>query len=395
MSLTNASHQQPQRIRVRGDENAPIHVHPTKTIHHRNKSTPALSAALQNGGSRNGAKRTAFGDISNIRASKDDSHVAGKNIPLAKPGVSAHDRKALALAQPAQRPASVMGIKTILNTTSNGSVKQALDETHNNTANTRKALTKRSNVAFKKQPLSVVNEVKPGANERPASRPEISQRVVLEKSSAKLSDKNAVDKETYPLLDSDISTGSNDTIEDLAREETDLATTGGAAISITEKVVVDQVKLHKNVPEAASTEVLTEIAEIVKSDHNLPRDSLDLLHRRSDQGIVPSEPEEYWDDDEDENDEDDGYVTARSYRSRSENTTGGATTVLFPKYNPKARREIAMAKQLVESSRTTDDIEDEMWDTSMVAEYGDEIFDYMREMEVSFPYSSEFYEVLT
>ncbi|EEA29019.1 B-type cyclin [Talaromyces marneffei ATCC 18224] len=374
----------PQRIRVRGDENAPINVHPTKTIHHRNKSTPALSAALQNGGLRNGAKRTAFGDVSNIRASKDDSHVAGKNIPLAKPGVSVQDRKTLSLAQPAQRPASVMGIKTILNTTSNGNVKQVLGEAHNNTANTRRALTKRSNVAFKKQPLPVVTEVKPNVNERPVSRTDISQpRVILEKPSTQSSDKIVIDKEkNYPLLDSDISRGSDDTIEEHFSEENEPAITGGVAISVVEKESVDQAKLHENIPEVASVKVLTEIAEIVKSDHNVPRDSLDLLHRRSDHGIVPSEPEEYWDDDEDENDEDDGYVTARSYRSRSENTTGGATTVLFPKYNPKARREIAMAKQLVESSRTTDDVEDEMWDTSMVAEYGDEIFEYMREMEI-------------
>lgn len=272
-----------------------------------------------------------------------------------------------------------------MNTTSNGNVKQALGETHNNTSNTRKVLTKRSNVAFKKQPLSVVTEVKPSAKERPASRADISQqRVVLEKPSTKLSEKNVIDKHNdYSLLDSDISRGSDDTIEEPV-EENEPATTGGVAISVVEKESVDQAKLHENIPEAASVKVLTEIAEIVKSDHNVPRDSLDLLHRRSDHGILPSEPEEYWDDEEYENEEDDGYVTARSYRSRSENTTGGATTVLFPKYNPKARREIAMAKQFVESSRTADDIEDEMWDTSMVAEYGDEIFEYMREMEVSF-----------
>jgi G2/mitotic-specific cyclin 3/4 len=48
-----------------------------------------------------------------------------------------------------------------------------------------------------------------------------------------------------------------------------------------------------------------------------------------------------------------------------------------------ADREIASAKALVEASRTTDDIEDEMWDTSMVAEYAEEIFAYMKEKEVS------------
>lgn len=280
-----------------------------------------------------------------------------------------------------------MGIKTILNTNSNGNVKQALGESHNSTSNTRKVLTKRSNVAFKKQPLSVVTELKPNVNERPVSRADISQqRVVLEKPSIKSDDKSVIDKHNdNPLLESDISRGSDDTMEEPV-EETEPATTSSVTISVAEKQSVGQVKLHDNIPEVANVKVLTEIAEIVKSEHNVPRDSLDLLHRRSDHGILPSEPEEYWDDEEEENDEDDGYVTARSYRSRSENTTGGATTVLFPKYNPKARREIAMAKELVESSRTADDIDDEMWDTSMVAEYGDEIFEYMREMEVNFLY---------
>lgn len=47
------------------------------------------------------------------------------------------------------------------------------------------------------------------------------------------------------------------------------------------------------------------------------------------------------------------------------------------------KKEIAAATELVESSRTQEEIEDEAWDTSMVAEYGDEIFAYMRELEVS------------
>jgi hypothetical protein len=96
---------------------------------------------------------------------------------------------------------------------------------------------------------------------------------------------------------------------------------------------------------------------------------------------APPEPEEYWDEDEDNYDEE-GYVTARSYRSKGEKTTGGATTVLFPHANQKVKREIAAAKELVEATRTAEEIEDECYDTSMVAEYGDEIFDYMKHLEV-------------
>ena len=84
-------------------------------------------------------------------------------------------------------------------------------------------------------------------------------------------------------------------------------------------------------------------------------------------------------DDEDDYD-DDGFSTTRSGGLHGE-STGGLTIILAPRYTKKAEAEIAAAKIVVESSRSAEDIEDEMWDTSMVAEYGDDIFDYMREME--------------
>jgi hypothetical protein len=46
---------------------------------------------------------------------------------------------------------------------------------------------------------------------------------------------------------------------------------------------------------------------------------------------------------------------------------------------------LAAAKEIVEATRTAEEIEDECYDTSMVAEYGDEIFDYMKQLEVCKP----------
>lgn len=115
--------------------------------------------------------------------------------------------------------------------------------------------------------------------------------------------------------------------------------------------------------------------------------TVDRMHRHLPAPPLASEPEEYWEEDEEEEIYDEqGYTTAHSYRSRGENTTGGATTVLFPKVTNKAKKELAEAKAIVESARTPEEIEDEAWDTSMVAEYGDEIFAYMRELEVSLPF---------
>ena len=95
------------------------------------------------------------------------------------------------------------------------------------------------------------------------------------------------------------------------------------------------------------------------------------------------EPEEYWDEEE-ENYEEEGYVTAHSYRSKGENTTGGATTVLFPHVNNRVKKELEEARQLVEATRSPEEVEDESYDTSMVAEYGEEIFEYMKSLEVCF-----------
>ena len=49
------------------------------------------------------------------------------------------------------------------------------------------------------------------------------------------------------------------------------------------------------------------------------------------------------------------------------------------------QQELEEAKAFVEKTRPKDDVEEEEWDVSMVAEYSDEIFEYMRELEVSIP----------
>nr|XP_036583053.1 g2 mitotic-specific cyclin cdc13 [Colletotrichum truncatum]KAF6791949.1 g2 mitotic-specific cyclin cdc13 [Colletotrichum truncatum] len=96
-----------------------------------------------------------------------------------------------------------------------------------------------------------------------------------------------------------------------------------------------------------------------------------------------SETEEYWDEeDEEELYDDQGYTTAHSYRSRGDLTTGGATTVLAPKMTEKVQQELETARAIVESTRTQEEVDDEVWDVCMVAEYGDEIFEYMRELEM-------------
>lgn len=96
------------------------------------------------------------------------------------------------------------------------------------------------------------------------------------------------------------------------------------------------------------------------------------------QGPPIPQQEQYYDVEE-EYEYEDGYTTARSFGMY--NSTGDFTTVLAPKYTDKVKAELLAAKQYVEATRPAEDIEDEQWDTSMVAEYGDEIFEYMRSLE--------------
>ncbi|KAF4119593.1 Cyclin, C-terminal domain [Geosmithia morbida] len=94
-----------------------------------------------------------------------------------------------------------------------------------------------------------------------------------------------------------------------------------------------------------------------------------------------SETEEQWYDDEEScEDDDQGYTTSHSLRSRD--MTGGVTTLLQPRVTSRVQRELDEAKAEVLATRPPEDVDDEAWDVSMVAEYGDEIFDYLREMEV-------------
>ncbi|KAK5657283.1 hypothetical protein OQA88_3345 [Cercophora sp. LCS_1] len=110
---------------------------------------------------------------------------------------------------------------------------------------------------------------------------------------------------------------------------------------------------------------------------------------------APSEPEEYWDEDEDpELYDEHGYTTAHSY-SHGDNTTGGVTTLIAPKITTQVEKELEQAKQFVLDHQTEEEIEEEAWDVSMVAEYGEEIFEYMRSLEKSMMPNAHYMDIQT
>ncbi|KAI0166955.1 cyclin-like protein [Hypoxylon sp. FL1284] len=109
---------------------------------------------------------------------------------------------------------------------------------------------------------------------------------------------------------------------------------------------------------------------------------------------VPADDQADLSDYDDDDYDDQGYTTAHSVR---DSTTGGVTTVLAPpKLTKKGAAEVAAAKDFVESQRDEEDPDDdEAWDISMVLEYGEEIFSYMKEVEAELMPNPHYMDIQT
>ncbi|KAL8885907.1 MAG: hypothetical protein Q9215_006303 [Flavoplaca cf. flavocitrina] len=413
----DAKPQRPVRtMRVYGDENAvPAHG-VQKTIHQRNKSSPALSTLAQAGPMKAAAKRTAFGDLGNAanisRPSKDDMAIPPKGFLAAveKPvAITTQDRRSAVLLRPAQRPLSVSGLKSLLHNASGvnsqASVKRPLQTSHSiqtavQQVNVKKIATKRSTAVFKDTTISQPDQsnssvtdnlfpiapIPPAHHQLPSiqhrqleqlpeehSKPDDSTSKALEpsKPNDSIGDSSELLRSSEgaaPVRSDGIYIDNNGDVRQYIFQDDDEATEDQGC------VLVEEHATSVEIPRQPSPKVPDESTD-TQRDQNLKKNVAE--HK-----LAPaSEPEEYWDEEEG-NYEEEEYVTARSFKSRGENTTNGATTVLFPKVNQKIKKEFAAAKQLIESTRTAEEIDDETWDTSMVAEYGEEIFGYMRDLEV-------------
>lgn len=367
----------------RGDENVPP---PSKQIlHQRHKSTGTLSSMLTVGGLKAAAKRTAFGDVSNtvrtMTSAHDDSALPGKQMDLAKP--LALQEKSAGFLRPAQRPLNVAGAKVPLNNTSatanleptsvSTNIKAALGESRLNQPQpfalpaNKRTLSKRGTTIYKD---NSEDGQPPAAAIRPESAPTAPVHQTLAPRHQKSQPQMKVDQPPLRRTQSKF-VGVEQSENVIPIDSVDQDAPG--------QEVPDSDEAYQSYLTLLEQNKIEEVPEVSKATQN----AVERLHRQLPIPPLASEPEEYWEEDEEEEIYDEqGYTTAHSYRSRGENTTGGATTVLFPKITNKAKKELAAAKILVESSRTPEEIDDEAWDTSMVAEYGDEIFAYMRELEI-------------
>ncbi|KAL1592762.1 B-type cyclin [Paraconiothyrium brasiliense] len=349
----DAKPQRPLRsLRIR-DENAQPQLPLGKTIHQRNKSTPALSTLVNVAAMKaQGAKRAVFADVSNVtrQVAKDDIHV-GKSKENAVPKdtaiVSAKElTKPNALLRPAQRP---LNTKTNATVASEPAAVLSTKPTVIEPTQNRKALLKKATTVFRETHVDPAPEV---ATTKPVAE-------LLH---------DTVRVEQAPL-------------QPVTRENT-AARKQHESAPVDSQVLVDvhKAKVERETRHAHAHIEAQERYEYVDA---LEEKALVLERERNDELAKLQAPneEEYWDEEDEEYYDADGYTTGRSLPSGRDNTTGGVTLVLAPRITAKSKRELEAAKLFVEANKTQDDIEDEQWDTSMVAEYGDEIFEYMHSLE--------------
>ncbi|KFY87509.1 hypothetical protein V500_06925 [Pseudogymnoascus sp. VKM F-4518 (FW-2643)] len=380
---------------IHNDENAaPV---TKQSLHQRHKSTGALYHNMSGATGLNAvAKRAAFGDVSNtsraLNHAKDDLVVSvkGNGTEYVKPQVL---EKENALSRPAQRPLTATVKTTILGlnkanqsasltTTSNkitavpsviptqvvrpraSSKRITAIYKDENSAKPQQTLepAKQQNIPVASVPIPPVHQTLGPRHHKSQPQLKLNQPVLRRTQSKYMHNvlptvlSDAILPSSSSIVDfKDAPVAEEPKLPSVADNSYDYQSYDAPAQSV---VKVDSIDTEP----AVQT-----IDDYVPEERQLP--------------ALPSEPEEYWEEEEEVYDEQ-GYTTAHSYRSRGDNTTGGATTVMIPKLNTKVERELEAAKLIVEGSRTREEIEDDMWDTSMVAEYGDEIFGYMRELEI-------------
>lgn len=315
-----------------------------KTIHQRNKSTPALSTLVNVAAMKaNGTKRAVFADVSNVTraVAKDDMQI-GKSKETAVLKDSTLVGKPSTLLRPAQRP---LATKTNTTTSSDHVAAPASKAAAVDATNNRKTLLRKATTVFRESQVDQIPTKAAQASSRQAATQATAAPAILEDTTAPRQRRESASADHQIRID----------VQKVTKADVG-SRHDQAHVEVQEKFEY--------------VDALEEIARVHEQERN---DELAKLQGQND--------EEYWDEDEEEYYDADGYTTARSLRSRGDNTTGGVTLVLAPRVTAKSKRELEAAKQFVEANRTQDDIEDEQWDTSMVAEYGEEIFEYMHSLE--------------
>lgn len=117
-----------------------------------------------------------------------------------------------------------------------------------------------------------------------------------------------------------------------------------------------------------------ETASVAVTEEEYDEDATDVEDFRTPTAAITDDEEYDYDEEEDEEE----YSSARSRPAGDNTTTNVTQTVhLLPKYTAEDKKKLTAA-----SKEYSGIDEDDMWDITMVAEYGDDIFEYMKELEV-------------
>lgn len=348
------------------------------------------------------AKRTAFADVSNVVRQpqiRDDSAIINKpTIEVMKETRIPEPLKPITLNRPAQRPLSVAGIKGFLNnftshsTSNNIKLLPAVEERQEAVAQVAapkplaRALSQRVLPVKQLPPLAPAVELpEPRYRELQPMRPTDD----LKNAGFNFGVKRENNRALYEPLPAPLPAPLPLPYDVASVAYTDVRSDGVHLYSADPLESIypgpqhhfEASEIYVDAPSHCHPESRPEPLRFKDVEHvaQLPDKQLEMVQ------LLPlSEVEEYWDEDGYDEEYDDGYTTTRSLKSKGDYTTGATTVVMAPRQTARVEREIAAAKQTVLSAKVTEDVEDdESWDTSMVAEYSDEIFDYMRVLEVS------------
>lgn len=392
----DAKPQRPQRAPpppAHGNENAP----PVKTsIHQRHKSAVNLKTVIMTGALNAPPKRTAFGDVSNVVRSIVDYDGKDASKGRVKSVIAAVTSRELRVEDKENSRATAQS-KYL----SNGPVSTALLGQA-----AKPAL--RSNVQYSQQHIaSAANPlVKPGPAKKVATiyqdkkdrnvavRPEVGASVDDLLALVDKQIKNPRHYKSQPQLKLDQPVLRRTQSKYLHKADKLVEVEDGSDLpdDATEVAYEDAVERLSKEFEASIEEDLVGGADLIRSvqaeavveQHVTTYSDIAQSHKSLPAAPITSEPEEYWDEDEEQDLYDEqGFTTAHSYRSHGDNTTGGVTTVVAPKVTANIKKELERALHYVQETQTEEELEEEAWDVSMVAEYGDEIFAYMRTLEAN------------
>lgn len=359
-------------------------------LHQRHKSTGnlALKASGETIGFRGTAKRAAFGDVTNVANQKLPAKDGAKALKPLVGSISQQAKTFKVAKENAPLVTKAAPLPTVQKTGSSAQSSNTVEDVQRpSTAGCQVRPFALSHTIAEESVLSiddqedhaVITEKAPPVPSHSArllprhhkSQPDLKVRQqTLRRTQSRVFDRPQVIDELESELDYD-----RDLVMPAAVSDQELALLTTEA-EIEELPKSADFELH-DLPSATMEEVLTNPLEAesgVDAAATIPKDLVTP---------VLSEPEEYWEEEDDGeyDDQDQAFTTAHSFHSRDQ-TTGMVTAMLQPRVTARVQRELEEAKLEVQRTTSFEDIEEETWDVSMVAEYGEEIFEYMRELEV-------------